>query len=54
LLNKHSQGRDAILHHTGFKHVDNIDRYLGANINPGRATRGKFKNIIDKIQNRLD
>jgi len=30
-----------------------MGRYLGANINQGRATRGKFHNIIEKIQNRL-
>jgi len=27
-------------------------KYLGANISPGRATRGKFHNIVDKIKSR--
>jgi hypothetical protein len=51
--NVDQQLREDIVHHTGYKQVNNMGRYLGANIDPGRATRGKFSNIIDKIQNRL-
>ncbi|CAJ2669949.1 unnamed protein product [Trifolium pratense] len=51
--NVDQQLREDILNHTGYKHVNNIGRYLGANISPGRSTRGKFHNIIDKIQNKL-
>ncbi|GAU42748.1 hypothetical protein TSUD_77850 [Trifolium subterraneum] len=51
--NVDQQLKEDILQHTCFKHVNNIGKYLGANITHGRATRGKFKNIIDKIQNRL-
>ncbi|CAJ2657953.1 unnamed protein product [Trifolium pratense] len=45
--------RDDIVHHTGFTQVNNLGKYLGANIAPSRSTRGKFQHIIGKIQNRL-
>ncbi|GAU36844.1 hypothetical protein TSUD_213680 [Trifolium subterraneum] len=45
--------RDDIVQHTGFTQVNNLGKYLGANIAPGRSTRGKFQHIIGKIQNRL-
>ncbi|PNX73125.1 ribonuclease H [Trifolium pratense] len=51
--NVDKQLMEDILKHTGYTQVNNIDRYLGANISPGRTTRGKFNNIIDKIRNRL-
>jgi hypothetical protein len=37
--NVDQQLRDDILHHTGFKYINNINKYLGANIIPSRATR---------------
>jgi hypothetical protein len=51
--NVDQQLREEILHHTGYKHVNNMGRYLGVNFSPGRTTGGKFNNIIEKIQNRL-
>ncbi|WJX23235.1 hypothetical protein P8452_12461 [Trifolium repens] len=51
--NVDQQLKDDILQHTGFTHVDSLGKYLGANIAPGRTTRGKFQHIISKMQNRL-
>jgi hypothetical protein len=51
--NVDSQLRDDILLHTGFSHVTNLGRYLGANLANGRSTRGHFKHIVHKIQNKL-
>ncbi|CAJ2637065.1 unnamed protein product [Trifolium pratense] len=51
--NVDQQLREDILHHTGFAQATTVDTYLGASIAPGRTTRGKFRHIIDKIQNKL-
>jgi hypothetical protein len=51
--NVDSQLRDDILLHAGFFHVTNLGRYLGANLANGRSTRGHFKHIVHKIQNKL-
>jgi len=51
--NVYQQLKEDILQHTGYNHVNNMGWYSGANISPGRATRGKFHNVIDKIQNKL-
>ncbi|GAU36899.1 hypothetical protein TSUD_220680 [Trifolium subterraneum] len=51
--NVEPQLRDDILQHTGYTIVNSLGKYLGANIAPGRATRGKFSHIIGKIQNCL-
>ncbi|GAU35182.1 hypothetical protein TSUD_319920 [Trifolium subterraneum] len=45
--------KDDILQHTGFTHVNSLGKYLGANIAPGRTTRGKFQHIIGKMQDKL-
>jgi len=45
--------KEEILNHASYTQVNNIGRYLGANISPGRTVRGKFNNIFNKIQNRL-
>jgi hypothetical protein len=47
------QFKEEILHHAWYKQVNNMGKYLGANISPGRTTMGKFDSIIDKIQNKL-
>jgi hypothetical protein len=51
--NVDNQLRQDILQHTGFIQANSLGRYLGANICPGRTTRGHFSHIINKIQNRL-
>jgi hypothetical protein len=51
--NVDQQLKDDILQHTGFTQVNSLGKYLGANIAPGRTTRGKFQHIISKMQNRL-
>jgi len=48
-----NQLREEILLHTGFSHVNSLGRYLGANLATGRYTRGHFKHIVEKIQNKL-
>jgi len=48
--NVNQQLKDDILQHTSYKHVNNMGRYLWENISLGKATSGKFHNIIDKIQ----
>jgi len=42
--------KEDILHQQCYKHVNNMGKYLQANISPSRATRGNFTNIDDKIQ----
>ena len=51
--NVDQQLRDDILHHTGYTPVIHLGKYLGANIDPGKTTRGKFNHNIEKIQSRL-
>jgi hypothetical protein len=51
--NVDNQLRDDILLHIGFSHVNSFGRYLGANLTTGRSTRGHFKHIVQKIQNKL-
>ena len=47
------QLRDDIVQHTGYTPVISLGKYLGANIDPGKTTRGKLNHIIEKIQSRL-
>jgi hypothetical protein len=51
--NVDQQLRNDIVHHTGYTPATSLGKYLGANISPGRTTRGKFNHIIGKMQNRL-
>jgi len=51
--NVDQQLREDILQHTRYTLVISLGKYLGANIDPGRTTRGKFNHIIEKIQSRL-
>jgi len=51
--NVDNQLREEILLHTGFSHVNSVGRYLEANLATGRSTRGHFKHIVEKIQNKL-
>jgi hypothetical protein len=51
--NVDEQLKSDIVQHTGYTPVINFGKYLGANIDSGRTTRGKFNHIIVKIQNKL-
>lgn len=50
--NVDQQLRNDMLQHITYTMVTNVDRYLGANIDPGMTTRGKFNHIIGKIQSK--
>lgn len=51
--NMDNQLHEEILLHTSFTHVNSLGRYLGANLVTGRSTKGHFRHIADKIQNKL-
>ena len=51
--NNDQRTRDDIIQHTGFSQVNNMGKYLGANIVSGRTTRGKFQHIVSKIHDLL-
>ncbi|GAU37815.1 hypothetical protein TSUD_276320 [Trifolium subterraneum] len=51
--NVDQQLKSDIVQHTGYTPVVSLGKYLGANIDLWRSTRGKFNYILEKIQNRL-
>lgn len=45
--------QNVVCEYSGFKKLEGLGRYLGAQLSRGRSNKGNFQHIIDKMQGRL-